>query len=111
MHDVDVKVSVSSNPDYRVVVLGKIVVWSLTIVTNILATLLVAWKAWSVKSLVLNVTIAEKWSRQHRRVIKKNLGKETRRTRVEKILALLIESGFLYCIIWVSDSFCQHFSA
>lgn len=84
VHDVDVKVSVSSNPDYRVVVLGKIVVWSLTIATNILATLLVAWKAW-----------------QHRRVIKKNLGKETRRTRVEKILALLIESGFLYCIIWI----------
>ena len=59
VHDIDVKVSVPSNPNYRVVVLGKIVVWSLTIATNVLATLLVAWKAWSVICLIFNITIAE----------------------------------------------------
>ena len=40
--------------------------------------------------------------RKHRRLIKQSLGPNARRTLVEKILALLIESGFLYLAWWVS---------
>lgn len=41
-------------------------------------------------------------NRKHRRVIKQSMGPNARRTLVEKILALLVESGFLYLAWWVS---------
>ncbi|KAI0259749.1 hypothetical protein BC834DRAFT_904275 [Gloeopeniophorella convolvens] len=55
-----------------------------TLATNILSTSLIAWKAWS-----------------HRRSVRKHLGEGNTSQRVERILALLIESGFVYCCIWI----------
>jgi hypothetical protein len=39
--------------------------------------------------------------RQHRVAVKKHLGEGSVSTRVEKVLALLVESGFVYCCLWV----------
>ncbi|KAI9450481.1 hypothetical protein BJY52DRAFT_1191834 [Lactarius psammicola] len=52
--------------------------------TNILSTLLIAWKAW-----------------EYRRNVSAHLRKGSPSDRAEKILALLIESGFVYCLLWV----------
>ena len=40
-------------------------------------------------------------NRQHRRSIVMYLKQAPRRTQVERTLALLIESGILYCTLWV----------
>ncbi|KAI0066650.1 hypothetical protein BV25DRAFT_1415007 [Artomyces pyxidatus] len=64
--------------------LAGLVLTLLSFATNVWATGLVAYKAWF-----------------HWRSVKAHLGKGTRRTRVEKMLVLLIESGFVYCIIWI----------
>ncbi|KAI0259765.1 hypothetical protein BC834DRAFT_600802 [Gloeopeniophorella convolvens] len=55
-----------------------------TLGTNLLSTGLIAWKAW-----------------QHRVSVRKHLGDGSAPIRVEKILALLIESGFVYCCLWI----------
>ncbi|KAI0287748.1 hypothetical protein BC826DRAFT_1042313 [Russula brevipes] len=55
-----------------------------TLGTNLLSTGLIAWKAW-----------------QHRVFLQKYLGEGVVSMRVEKVLALLIESGFVYCCIWI----------
>ncbi|KAJ7593636.1 hypothetical protein C8J56DRAFT_1043438 [Mycena floridula] len=52
------------------------------LLTNLVATLLIACKVW-----------------EYRREIKGNLGL-TKRTAVERILVLLTESGALYCLLW-----------
>ncbi|KAI0259488.1 hypothetical protein BC834DRAFT_905791 [Gloeopeniophorella convolvens] len=52
--------------------------------TNIISTALIAWKAW-----------------EHRRTVRTHLGKGSTSERVEKILALLIESGAVYTLLWV----------
>ena len=74
----------------------------LSLSTNILATLLVGYKAWYVVMQAeynfseLLITIL---SRQWRRHLK---GYIVSGSRVEKLLALLIESGAAYCALWVS---------
>ncbi|KAI4524615.1 hypothetical protein K523DRAFT_381212 [Schizophyllum commune Tattone D] len=40
------------------------------------------------------------WHYQHN--IRRYLGPLTQRTRVEKVLVLLMESGFAYCLVWVA---------
>ena len=40
--------------------------------------------------------------RTYRRDIKVHIGPWKSKTRVERALILLLESGFVYCIIWVS---------
>ncbi|KAH9051197.1 hypothetical protein EDB83DRAFT_2398571 [Lactarius deliciosus] len=52
--------------------------------TNLLSTGLIAWKAW-----------------KRRVFVKKHLVGGTGSVSVERFLALLIESGFLYCIPWI----------
>ncbi|KAH9173207.1 hypothetical protein EDB89DRAFT_2242408 [Lactarius sanguifluus] len=52
--------------------------------TNLLSTGLIAWKAW-----------------KRRVFVKKHLAGGTGSVSVERFLALLIESGFLYCIPWI----------
>ncbi|KAI0261629.1 hypothetical protein BC834DRAFT_461591 [Gloeopeniophorella convolvens] len=59
--------------------------FSLTILINLWATSLIWIKAW-----------------QHRRFIRSLMGKSTPRTRVEKALTFIIESGALYLCIWVT---------
>ncbi|GLB36834.1 hypothetical protein LshimejAT787_0311210 [Lyophyllum shimeji] len=57
--------------------------YTLSFVTNIFCTLLIAYKAW-----------------YHRKVMSKYLGAARKRTAVEKVLVLLIESGFIYLILY-----------
>ncbi|KAH9960357.1 hypothetical protein BGW80DRAFT_1182662, partial [Lactifluus volemus] len=45
--------------------------------------------------------------REHRVTIKQHLGECNVSTRVEKILAILIESGLVYCCLWVCCFFPQ----
>jgi len=52
--------------------------------TNILSTLRIAWKAW-----------------EYRKTVSAHLRKGSHPDRVEKVLALLIESGFVYCLLWI----------
>ncbi|KAL1704146.1 hypothetical protein EV121DRAFT_206480 [Schizophyllum commune] len=52
--------------------------------TNIVATVLVGIQVWI-----------------YRRDIKGSFGPVTKTTRVEKVLLLLVESGLVYCLIWV----------
>ncbi|KAJ7595462.1 hypothetical protein C8J56DRAFT_922369 [Mycena floridula] len=59
------------------------------LLTNVVSTSLIAYKAW-----------------QYRRQIKSNLNlADNKRTKLEKILMLLTESGIIYCLIWVMNVF------
>ncbi|KAI0808344.1 hypothetical protein C8Q74DRAFT_1187806, partial [Fomes fomentarius] len=59
----------------------------LSLVTNLVATSLIGLKAW-----------------QHRRLVRAHLTQGTMRTQVERTLLLLVESGLLYCTLWVRTS-------
>ncbi|KAI9439100.1 hypothetical protein H4582DRAFT_114649 [Lactarius indigo] len=52
--------------------------------TNLVSTALIAMKAW-----------------QYRVSVGKHLGKGTGSLRVNRVFALLIESGFVYCCLWI----------
>ncbi|THU95037.1 hypothetical protein K435DRAFT_756123 [Dendrothele bispora CBS 962.96] len=56
------------------------------IFTNLVATILIGYKAWV-----------------YRHFIKSHLGTFNTRTQVEQVLILLVESGLVYCAIWVLD--------
>ncbi|RDX41689.1 hypothetical protein OH76DRAFT_1364096, partial [Lentinus brumalis] len=57
----------------------------LSLLTNMVATLLIAYRAW-----------------EHRVLIMSHLKGCSTRSQVERTLALLVESGVLYCALWVS---------
>ncbi|KAI0690136.1 hypothetical protein C8T65DRAFT_730903 [Cerioporus squamosus] len=61
-----------------------------SLLTNIAATSLIAYRAW-----------------EHRRIIMSHLKGFSPRTQVERTLALLVESGLLYCAIWVLMVVCE----
>ncbi|KAH9173004.1 hypothetical protein EDB89DRAFT_829095 [Lactarius sanguifluus] len=63
---------------------GPLIMVGPTLGTNLVSTGLIAWKAW-----------------QRRVEVKKHLGEGSRSVWVERVFALLIESGFIYCCIWV----------
>ncbi|KAI9450400.1 hypothetical protein BJY52DRAFT_1356834 [Lactarius psammicola] len=63
---------------------GPLIMVGPTLATNLLSTGLIAWKAW-----------------QHRTSIRKHLGEGSGSVRVERVFALLIESGFIYCCPWI----------
>ncbi|KAH9028549.1 hypothetical protein EDB84DRAFT_1498098 [Lactarius hengduanensis] len=63
---------------------GPLIMVGPTLATNLVSTGLIAWKAW-----------------EHRVGVKKHLGEASRSVRVERVFALLVESGFLYCCIWI----------
>ncbi|KAH9026513.1 hypothetical protein EDB85DRAFT_169566 [Lactarius pseudohatsudake] len=63
---------------------GPLIMVGPTLATNLVSTGLIAWKAW-----------------EHRVEVKKHLGEASRSVRVERVFALLVESGFLYCCIWI----------
>ncbi|KAI0030277.1 hypothetical protein K488DRAFT_87912 [Vararia minispora EC-137] len=54
-----------------------------SLITNVIATSLISWKAWG-----------------HRKQIRRYFCSGTRTTMVERVMALLVESGMLYCVIW-----------
>ncbi|EIM84382.1 uncharacterized protein STEHIDRAFT_112776 [Stereum hirsutum FP-91666 SS1] len=62
---------------------GRVILWSFSLATNILGTGLIAYKAW-----------------QHRRSMKMYIAGASRMTIVETTLALLVESGVVYCCVW-----------
>ncbi|TFK78893.1 hypothetical protein K466DRAFT_506549, partial [Polyporus arcularius HHB13444] len=55
------------------------------LLTNVAATSLIAYRTW-----------------EHRCIIMSYLRRSSRRTQAERTLALLVESGLLYCTLWVS---------
>jgi len=59
----------------------QIVSWSLSLGTNFIATVLISWQAW-----------------KQRKFLRNYLGHSKRRTQVERIFSLLVESGILYCL-------------
>jgi hypothetical protein len=59
-----------------------------TLGTNLVSTGLIAWKAW-----------------QRRISVRKHLCEESGSVRVDRVFALLIESGFIYCCIWVCPTY------
>ncbi|KAH9173221.1 hypothetical protein EDB89DRAFT_747202 [Lactarius sanguifluus] len=63
---------------------GPLIMVGPTLGTNVVSTGLVAWKAW-----------------QHRVSVRKHLGEGSGSVRVERVFALLIESGFIYCCPWI----------
>jgi len=69
--------NLSPERDVAVVVVGPI------LATNVLATTFIAWKAWD-----------------YHRTVGTCFRKGKSSGRVEKVLVLLIESGFVYCILW-----------
>ncbi|KAH9028547.1 hypothetical protein EDB84DRAFT_1563059 [Lactarius hengduanensis] len=64
--------------------MGPLIMVGPTLATNLVSTGLIAWKAW-----------------EHRVSIKKHLGEASRPVRVERVFALLVESGFIYCCVWI----------
>ncbi|KAH9173222.1 hypothetical protein EDB89DRAFT_2228935 [Lactarius sanguifluus] len=63
---------------------GPLIMVGPTLATNLISTGLIAWKAW-----------------QHRVSVRKHLGEGTGSVRVDRVFALLIESGFIYCCLWI----------
>ena len=70
----------------------------LSLSTNLLATVLVGYKAWYVSDSSIIVATLTEVLRESRRRLK---GYLVAGSQVEKLLALLLESGAIYCGIWV----------
>ncbi|KAJ7367568.1 hypothetical protein DFH08DRAFT_725571, partial [Mycena albidolilacea] len=61
--------------------------WAFSVGTNVTCTILVGFKAW-----------------QHRKMMRElNLPGKSRRMSAEKIISLLVESGFIYSLLWLSQ--------
>ncbi|KIY62818.1 hypothetical protein CYLTODRAFT_494396 [Cylindrobasidium torrendii FP15055 ss-10] len=74
------------------------VAWASSLLTNVVSTVLIAIRAWSVTiagygSPNVNTHLAY---RQHRRYIRESAIK----SKGTKVLILLVESGLVYCIFW-----------
>ncbi|KAH8985016.1 hypothetical protein EDB92DRAFT_1390488 [Lactarius akahatsu] len=63
---------------------GPLIMVGPTLATNLVSTGLIAWKAW-----------------QRRISIRRHLGEGSGSVRAERVFALLIESGFIYCCLWI----------
>jgi len=61
--------------------------FSLSYVTNIICTCLIAFQTW-----------------EHRKLMSNYLGSARRRTQVEKILVLIVESGFVYILLYTTQA-------
>ena len=80
------------------------------LLTNVVATVLVGGKVWYVGlgerfAYLLTVSV-----RYYRREIKSALGSWRKTSRVEKVLVLLLESGCIYCLIWVCISLSEPYA-
>ncbi|KAJ7871887.1 hypothetical protein B0H14DRAFT_2723335, partial [Mycena olivaceomarginata] len=64
-----------------------LIFWTLSIATNITCTIMIGFKAW-----------------QHRKMMRElNLSGTHSRTSTERILSLLVESGFIYIFLWATE--------
>ncbi|KAH9173002.1 hypothetical protein EDB89DRAFT_828832 [Lactarius sanguifluus] len=64
---------------------GPLVMVGPTLTTNLVSTGMIAWKAW-----------------EYCVEVKKHLGEASRSVRIERVFALLVESGFIYCCVWIA---------
>ncbi|EIM91554.1 uncharacterized protein STEHIDRAFT_108082 [Stereum hirsutum FP-91666 SS1] len=62
---------------------GLFASWVLSLATNIAATCIIRFKAWN-----------------HRKFVSANLTQRDGKLKSERILAVIVESGLLYCIFW-----------
>lgn len=87
----------------------QIIGWSLSLGTNFTGTCLIAWIAWYVAHLTFPFQVFNQGPssccRKYRKFVKENYGRANGRTRIEKVFAVLVESGFLYCLTQVCTSF------
>lgn len=60
------------------------VVLAVSLCTNLITTIVIGWRMW-----------------RYRRDIAAHLGNLSRPSVVEKVMTLLVESGCIYCVIWV----------
>jgi len=66
---------------------AELMSWAFSFVTNATCTILIGYKAW-----------------HHRRSIKSlNVVGSPRRMSADKMLSILVESGFIYCLFWLSQ--------
>ncbi|KAF7330961.1 hypothetical protein MVEN_02436000 [Mycena venus] len=66
---------------------GSLVSWALSVGTNVTCTILIGFKAW-----------------QHHKMMRElGLPGKTHKMSSEKILSLLVESGFIYTLLWVTQ--------
>ncbi|KAJ7055184.1 hypothetical protein C8F01DRAFT_1373768 [Mycena amicta] len=66
---------------------AELVSWAISLGTNASCTLLIGLKAW-----------------QHRRMMKQaHLTRTSNRVSVDRTLSLLVESGFIYCLFWLTQ--------
>uniref|UniRef100_A0A0W0EYC2 Uncharacterized protein n=1 Tax=Moniliophthora roreri TaxID=221103 RepID=A0A0W0EYC2_MONRR len=65
---------------------GEPIAWGISLLTNITSTSIIAVRAWG-----------------HHRFLRKVLGSKRRKSQTEKILLILVESGFIYCLFWLSQ--------
>nr|GAT53082.1 predicted protein [Mycena chlorophos] len=66
---------------------AELISWAISLGTNAASTILISIKAW-----------------QHRRLVKEINGAQTAaRVSVHKTLTLLVESGFIYCLFWLTQ--------
>ena len=87
----------------------------LSLGTNLAATALTAYKAWFVSSFIqcrISVEYMTYSCRVHRRCIRRRVASGSHNTQVESIFALIVESGALYCTLWVRvHIYCTHIPA
>jgi hypothetical protein len=68
-----------------------------------LSTLLIAWKAWcAAETVYVPISPDDGTLRELRRTMGVHFKQGSPADRMESVLALLIESGFLYCLLWVT---------
>ena len=68
--------------------------------TNVVATSLVGVRVWYVSFFCVS-SATHAFGRYYRKDVKGLMDQMTRKTRAEKILLLLVEVGFVYCLLWV----------
>jgi hypothetical protein len=73
-------------PGSRMCTWSEPIAWALSLCTNLMSTSIIAWKVWS-----------------HRRFMRRTLGSTRPLSRAERVLVLLVESGFVYCLFWFSQ--------
>ncbi|KAJ7038873.1 hypothetical protein C8F04DRAFT_1255447 [Mycena alexandri] len=66
---------------------AELISWAFSLVTNATCTIIIGFKAW-----------------QHRQSMKSlNIVGNSRRMSTDKVLSILVESGFIYCLFWASQ--------
>ncbi|KAJ7123689.1 hypothetical protein C8R44DRAFT_784208 [Mycena epipterygia] len=66
---------------------AELMAWAFSLVTNASCTILIGYKAW-----------------HHRRSMRAlNISGTSRRLSTDKLLSILVESGFIYCLFWLTQ--------